>query len=112
MMGSIVTTVAAERTVTGVTTAVAVLPPVVALPLCCMTEERSFINSYCRVVYWVFIRLYNIASNQEFHCPTATNRATVAYTGLHRGEMIRVKMVKSLARQSWRILPARWADLP
>lgn len=33
MMGSIVTTVAAERTVTGVTAAVAVLPPVVALPL-------------------------------------------------------------------------------
>ena len=31
-MGSIVTTVAAERTVTGVTAAVAVLPPVVALP--------------------------------------------------------------------------------
>ena len=45
------------------------------------------------VVSLPFIRLYNIASNHEFHCPTATNSATVAYTGLQSGEMIFKKIV-------------------
>ena len=34
-----------------------------------------------------------MASNQEFHCPTATKSATVAYTGLQSGEMIFTKIV-------------------
>lgn len=84
MMGSMVTTVAAARMVMGVTAAELYLAES-ALPLCCITEDNSFINSYCNVVYSVFMRLYSMASNQEFHCPTATNRAIVAYTGLHRG---------------------------
>ena len=32
-------------------------------------------------------------SIDEFHCPTATNSATVAYTGLQSGEMIFKKIV-------------------
>ena len=60
MIGSMVAMVAADLTVIGVTAAE--LAPAAdafaALPLCCMTEESSFINSYCNVVYSVFIRLY------------------------------------------------------
>ena len=94
MIGSIVTTVAAARMVSGVIAAAAPRSlAAAALPLCCMTEESSFISSYCSVVYSVFILLYSIASNQEFHCPTATNNTTVAYTGLHKGEIILTNIV-------------------
>ena len=80
MIGRIVTTVAAARIVSGVIAAAAapLSLAAAALPLCCITDDNSFINSYCSVVYSVFILLYSIASNQEFHWPTATNRATVA----------------------------------
>ena len=44
-IGSIVAMVAAALTEAGVTAA-AVFFAASALPLCCMTEERSFINSY------------------------------------------------------------------
>lgn len=69
MIGSMVAMVAADRTVTGVTAAE--LAPAAeafaALPLCCITDDNNFINSYCKVVYSPFILLYNMASNQEFH---------------------------------------------
>ena len=94
-MGSMVIMVAAALTVIGVTAlALATFFAPSALPLCCITEFKSFISSYCSVVYWDFIRLYSMASNQEFHWYTATNKATVAYTGLHSGEIIFTNMVK------------------
>ena len=91
-MGSIVRIVAAARTEVGVTLPIAFFIAS-ADPLWFVTEESSFISSYCKVVYCWLIRLYSIASNQEFHCPTATKRATVAYTGLHKGEIIFRNMV-------------------
>ena len=84
--------VAAARTDVGVTVPVAFFIDSTELDWF-VTELNSFINSYCNVVYSGLILLYSIASNQEFHCPTATNKATVAYTGLHKGEIIFVKIV-------------------
>ena len=69
IIGNMVAMVAAERTVIGVTAAefAPAADAFAALPLCCITEDNSFINSYCRVVYSLFIRLYSMASNHEFH---------------------------------------------
>ena len=92
--GSMVAIVAADLTVTGVTAAE--LAPAAeafaALPLCCITEDNNFINSYCRVVYPPFILLYSMASNQAFQCPTKLHSATVAITGFARGTMIRIQI--------------------
>ena len=55
-MGSIVAMVAAALMEAGVIE----LPEFLilsALPLCCITEDNSFINSYCKVVYLSDIRL-------------------------------------------------------
>ena len=86
--------VAAARTEVGVTALAAVAFFMdSALAPWLVTEESSFISSYWRVVYWSLILLYSMASNQEFHWPTATNSATVAYTGLHSGETNLMKIV-------------------
>ena len=77
MIGSIVSIEAAARTVSGVTDP-AVFFIASADDPWLVTEDRSFINYYCMVVRPEFILLYSMASNQEFHCPTATKRATVA----------------------------------
>ena len=85
MIGNMVIIVAAARTDVGVTVPAAFFIASTFVPLL-VTDDSSFINSYCNVVSLLSIRLYNIASNQEFHWPTATNKATVAYTGLQSGE--------------------------
>ncbi len=56
MMGSMVAMVAAALTDAGVTAAAAFFAAS-ALPLCCITEDNSFISSYCSVVSFVLIRL-------------------------------------------------------
>ena len=55
-IGSMVAIVAAARIDAGVMEFAEFLA-LSALPLCCMTEDKSFINSYCKVVYLSDIRL-------------------------------------------------------
>ena len=66
MIGRIVIIVAAARTDVGVTVPTAFFIASTLL-LVFVTDDSSFINSYCKVVSLPFIRLYNIASNHEFH---------------------------------------------
>lgn len=55
-MGSIVAIVAAALMEAGVIEFAEFLA-LSALPLCCITEDNSFINSYCNVVYLSDMRL-------------------------------------------------------
>ena len=66
MIGRIVIIVAAARTDVGVTVPTAFFIASTLL-LVFVTDYSSFINSYCNVVSLPFRRLYNIASNHEFH---------------------------------------------
>ena len=66
MIGSIVSIVAAARTEVGVTDPAAFFIASTEFPWF-VTEDNNFISSYCNVVNFAFILLYNIASNHEFH---------------------------------------------
>src|SRR5690554_5892211 len=66
-------------------------------PVMVLALWSTFISSYCSVLSCGLAELYRNVSNQAFQLSTATKRAMVARTGLHRGRTILKKIVNSPA---------------